>query len=130
MFKPNTDVISNVTNVGYTIKHPDGTTTDVTSAFNNSDQTAFILSIGFTQYEFNTNYITSRNVNGFVVHYQAVPSTIWTIKHNLGYTPKVNVIEHIDGIDRIILPHSVKIVDANTVVVTHTLGLIGTATVR
>lgn len=124
-----TDVISNITNSGYTVRHQDGTTTDVTGSFNNFDATAFLYVEGFMQYEFNMNYILAR-APGLITYKQLLPSTTWQIKHNLGVTPKVTVIVDRFGVKSVMLPKGVTIADKNTVYVSHTFAAVGVAMVR
>lgn len=124
-----TDVITNITNTGYTVRHQDGSTTDVVASFNNSDETAFLYREGGMEYEFNIHYITARG-SDLVVHKQVQPTAGWTIKHNLNKSVIVSVMESVNDVDRNVLPRSVRLVNANTVDITHSVGRVGVATVR
>ena len=56
-------------------------------------------------------------------HVQAVPDTVWTITHGLGYQPAVTVVD--SGGDEV--EGAVTFTDANTVVLTFTAAFTGTA---
>lgn len=124
-----TDVISNITNAGYTVRHQDGSSTTVEASFNNSDASAFLYKEGSIEYEFNISYITARGPD-LVVHQQVQPTAGWMIKHNLNKSVIASVTEVVNDVTRSVLPRSVRLVDANTVNITHSAGRVGVAIVR
>lgn len=58
---------------------------------------------------------------GFYTHTQGFPASVWTITHNLGYRPQVQVF---DSLDREVLGDVLHI-DVNTLTVTFTAGFSG-----
>jgi len=57
------------------------------------------------------------------VHTQSVPSTEWTINHNLGKNPSVTIVDSAETVVR----GSVVYIDTNTLVVSFSAGFAGKA---
>lgn len=58
---------------------------------------------------------------------QSTPSTTWTINHNLGSKPMVDVLLEINGVMQKVYPLSITHTSDNTVVVTWSLARTGRA---
>ena len=55
-----------------------------------------------------------------LTHEQAAPSDEWTITHNFGREPVVDVFIDVDGVLTKILPHGMQIVSANEIKIVFT----------
>lgn len=56
----------------------------------------------------------SRNISCVYTHEQSTPSSLWTINHNLGYYPIVDVFIMLDGIEVKMMPMNIQYTDSNT----------------
>lgn len=74
------------------------------------------------------NYL-ERKHQATYTHVQTVASKEWTIVHNLLRLPIVNVYVNVDGVEQIILPKDVTVVDDTTCVVSFSVEFIGSAEV-
>lgn len=106
----------NVNSTGFTILHSDGTVKNVTQSYNNGSGDGFVLFADLHQYRFSNEYVTVVRYDN-VQHFHKVASTVWRIQHQLGRFPTTNVEVLIDGVLTPILPMSLQLVDANTIVI-------------
>lgn len=118
-----------VSETGYTVVRPDGSTTVVTTSYNNDANDAFLHYDGLDEYEFNSLYTTFRG-KSFVVHTQHAATSEWIIKHNIDGIPMVTTeVEHESELTPI-LPYTVEMVDDATIRVTFTSDRLGTARLK
>lgn len=60
---------------------------------------------------------------GFYSHTQGIPSSTWTINHNLGYNPAITVVDSAGTV----VEGSYEFVNVNTLIATFTSGFSGNA---
>lgn len=69
----------------------------------------------------------ARPVHNYI-HTQTVPASTWTIIHNLGVYPMVDIQIVDNGQTKVIIPQSVIYVNSNTITVSFSSNFVGTAT--
>ena len=65
----------------------------------------------------------------FLAHVQSTPNTVWTINHNFGFKPLVEIQVYDDAVLKKAYPLNLEHVDDNTVVITWTVARTGFATI-